>query len=124
MSYDYQTTDPFLYALLKEFAQKNRNNPTEAESLLWQYLKADGLGATFKRQHVIGDYIVDFACIPYQLVIELDGHYHQLPDQQTSDAERTEWLEQNGFRVLRFTNEELFGNIDGVLEKIKEQLFI
>ena len=46
--------------------------------------------------------------------------YHQ----QTSDAERTEWLEQNGFRVLRFTNEELFGNIDGVLEKIKEHLFI
>ena len=66
---------------------------------------------------------MDFVCLSKKLVIELDGGYHQLPNQKISDAERSEWLESRGFRVLRLTNEALFGNIDGALNKIKELLY-
>jgi len=90
--------------------------------LLWNYLKAEGLGVTFKRQHIIGDFIADFACISRKLIIELDGGYHQLPQQKTSDNYRKEWLESRGFKVLRFTNEELFNGIDDVLDRINENL--
>lgn len=123
MTYDYQTADPFLYHCLREHARYNRNRPTEAECLLWEYLRNDSLGVKFKRQHIIGEYIVDFVCITQKLVIELDGEYHQLPEQKVSDAERTKWLEVKGYHVVRFTNEELFGNINKVLETIKEKLY-
>ena len=123
MAYSYQTADPMLYPLLRDLARKNRNNPTEAETLLWNYLKNNGLGVTFKRQHIIGDYITDFVCMDSKLIVELDGGYHQLPQQQTNDAERTKWLENKGYKIIRFTNEELFENIDEVLEKIKEKLY-
>lgn len=123
MHYSYQTADPMQYSLLRDFARKNRNNPTEAETLLWNHLRTDGLGVTFKRQHIVGGFIADFICIESKLIIELDGKYHQLPHQQTSDAERTKWLESKGFKVIRFTNEELFESIDSVLEKIKENLY-
>ena len=123
MSYDYQTADPALYHILREHAAYNRTHPTEAEALLWEFLNADELGVTFKRQHVIGDYIVDFVCLTSRLIIELDGEYHQLEQQQISDEQRTEWLERRGYRVLRFTNEELFNNVDKVLETIKDNLY-
>ena len=122
MSYDYQTADPVLYGRLKEFAQYNRNHPTEAEELLWNYLRGDSLGERFKRQHIIGDYIADFVCLSTKLIIELDGGYHHQEQQQANDAQRTEWLESKGFRVLRFTNEELFSNISQVLETIKDNI--
>ena len=123
MNYDYQTSDPALYHLLREYAQYNRNHPTEAESLLWEYLRADGLGVRFKRQHIIGDYIADFVCLPAKLIIELDGGYHQETLQQVSDALRTDWLSSRGYRVVRFKNEELFHKINSVLELIKEKLY-
>ena len=122
MCYDYQTADPALYHILREHAAYNRNNPTEAEALLWNYLSADGLGVTFKRQHIIGDFIVDFVCLTSKLIIELDGGYHQLEQQQISDAQRTEWLENRGFKVIRFTNEELFNGLDKVLDEIKDNI--
>lgn len=120
--YSYQTADPLLYSLLKEYARHNRNNPTPAEELLWNYLSSDGLGVTFKRQHIIGDCIADFVCLPNSLIIELDGGYHQLPQQQRNDAARTEWLEEKGFTVIRFSNEDVLNNIEHVLEIIKEKL--
>ena len=123
MGYDYQTADPGLYKLLKDFARQNRNHPTEAEALLWEYLSANRLGVRFKRQHIIGDYIADFVCLSHKLVIELDGGYHRLDSQQISDTQRTQWLETKGFRVIRFTNQELFNNIDKVLETIEENLY-
>ena len=116
------TADPLLYNLLKDFAKKNRNNPTEAERVLWMFLKGSNLGKPFKRQHVIGQYIVDFVCLPAKLIIELDGGYHQLPQQQINDEERQIWLESQGFTVLRFTNEEVFGDIDNVLQTIEEKI--
>lgn len=122
MKYDYQTADPMLYMRLKAYSKEMRKFATEAESILWEYLRAKQLGKTFKRQHIIGDYIADFVCLESGLIIELDGGYHQLPEQQINDELRTEWLEKHGFRVIRFKNEELFTNIDHCLEIIKASL--
>ena len=122
MKYDYQTADPILYMRLKAYSKEMRKFATEAESILWEYLRAKQLGKTFKRQHIIGDYIADFVCLESGLIIELDGGYHQLPEQQNSDEQRTEWLEKHGFRVIRFKNEELLTNIDHCLEIIKASL--
>ena len=124
MRYEYQTADPLLYEVLKKNAQYNRDNPTEAETLLWNYLKADGLGFRFKRQHIIGDYIVDFICLTCKLSIELDGGYHNEDIQQIKDKQRMEWLESRGYRVLRFSNEELFNGIDVVLRTIDDNLYV
>ncbi len=119
---EYQTADSGNYPLLKDFARENRYHPTEAESLLWERLKGYALKYPFRRQHIVGNFIADFACLPKRLIIELDGGYHQLPDQQVSDAERTNWLEQQGFKVIRFSNEEVIGDIEHVLSIIKEHL--
>ena len=110
------------YPLLWAFAKENRNNPTEAEELLWFYLSNKQLGIRFRRQHIIGQYIADFACLEKKLVIELDGGYHSLPEQQINDEQRTAALQELGYRVIRFTNEELFNGIDLVLNKIKNAL--
>ena len=122
MKYDYQTADPMLYMRLKAYSKEMRKFATEAESILWEYLRAKQLGKTFKRQHIIGDYIADFVCLESGLIIELDGGYHQLPEQQINDEQRTEWLEKHGFRVIRFKNEEFLTNINHCLETIKASL--
>ena len=121
MGYAYQTADPIMYGLLKEFAAKQRAIPTEAESLLWNYLRASQLGVRYRQQHIIGEHIADFACVTNKLIIEIDGLYHSLPEQKISDEERTEWLESKGWKVIRFTNEEIFSNLDKVLERIKDE---
>ena len=121
MGYSYQTADPMTYRLLKEFAAKQRAIPTEAESLLWNFLRASQMGVRYRYQHIIGEYIADFACVTNKLIIEIDGLYHSLPEQKISDEERTEWLERNGWRVIRFTNEEIFSNLENVLERIKDE---
>jgi len=87
--------------------------------ILWKFLRSDQLGAHFRRQHIIGDYIADFSCLPLRLIIELDGGYHELPTQQVNDEERTKWLENKGFKVIRFSNEEVLGDIEGTIIKIK-----
>ena len=81
------------------------------------------MGVTFKRQHIIGDYIADFVCLSHKLIIELDGGYHQIPQQQKSDEERTTWLGERGYKVIRFTNEELFNGLDNVIRKIEDELY-
>ena len=116
------SADVIEYPLLWKFAKENRNNPTEAERLLWFYLSNKQLGVRFRRQHIIGQYIADFACLEKMLVIELDGGYHCLPEQQISDEQRTADLQEMGYRVIWFTNEELFHGIDLVLTKIKSVL--
>jgi len=120
--FEFKTADPFLYNLLKEYAKENRKKPTEAEAVLWDCIKERKLGQPFRRQHIIGEFIADFACIPAKLVIETDGGYHQLPEQQISDEQRQKWLESQGFTVIRFTNEEVINDIDNVLEIIKQYL--
>lgn len=116
------SADVIGYPRLWQFAKENRNNPTEAERLLWFYLSNKQLGVRFRRQHIIGQYIADFACLEKMLIIELDGGYHSLPEQQISDEQRTVELQEKGYRVVRFTNEELFHGIDLVLTKIKNAL--
>ena len=119
--YPYQTADPQIYGLLKAFAAKNKAFPTRAESLVWNYLRANQMGVRYHRQHIIGNYIADFACLSLNLIIEIDGLYHSLPEQQIRDEERTNWLENNGFKVVRFTNDDILYNLENVLERIKDE---
>lgn len=116
------SADVIEYPLLWAFAKENRNNSTEAERLLWFYLSNKQFGVRFRRQHIIGQYVADFACLEKMLVVELDGGYHSLLEQQISDEQRTADLQEWGYRVIRFTNEELFLVIDLVLTKIKNAL--
>ena len=120
--YSYYTAAPYIYKLLREFARKNRAKPTEAEMVLWRELRGSQLGVPFRRQHIIGEYIADFVCLPAKIIIELDGRYHSLPEQQISDEERTQWLEQHGFKVIRFTNEQVLCDIENILLMIKKNI--
>ena len=120
--YKYNYASPDRYNLLKEFAQKNKQFSTEAENLIWQYLRKNGLGVKFNRQYVIYDYIVDFICLEKKLIIEIDGGYHLQGEQPERDEERTAELMAQGFKVLRFSNEEVLCNIDSVLEQISKVL--
>ena len=117
-----QFADPMLYGLLKQFVKENRIYQTQAESVLWQFLRGNQLGKHFRRQHIIGPFIADFACLPKRVIIEIDGGYHQLPNQQLSDAERTKWLEKMGFKIIRFTNEEVLCNLEETVGIIKESI--
>jgi isoleucyl-tRNA synthetase len=115
----YQTARNSAYPLLKELAEKQKENPTEAERVLWNNLSGKKLeGFKFRRQHIIDQFIVDFVCLEKQLVIEIDGAIHNLPENQISDAERTKILNELGYKVIRFTNEEVLGNNDEVLDTI------
>ena len=116
------TADSTQYGLLKENAKANRKNLTEAESVMWDMLKGNNLGYHFRRQHIILDYIVDFVCLEKGLVIELDGGYHNDPQQKAYDGYRTDHLQRLGYTELRFKNEELLCNPDDVIKKIKETL--
>ncbi len=119
----WQTANPVLYSLLKNHAKKMRNEPTEAGVMLWNALSDKNLkGFKFRRQHIIGQFIADFVCLKKNLIVEVDGSIHQLPENQMSDQERTDWLEDKGFRVIRFTNRQVLHEIDVVLEEILEAL--
>lgn len=118
----WETADPTLYDVLKENAAHNRKNPTEAEAALWGLLSGKQLGAKFLRQHIIGDYIVDFLCRKNNLIIEVDGGYHNDPRQQEDDLQRTRWLESQGYHVMRFTNEQVLFDIQNVINNIKKDI--
>ena len=108
--------------MLRQFSRENRKNATEAESILWNALRASQCGVRFRRQHIIGDYIADFVCLSRRFIIEVDGGYHGNYAQLVSDEQRTEALNQLGYYVLRITNEEIIANIDEVMKKIMERL--
>ena len=115
----FKTASPDRYNLLHEYALQNRKNATLAEDILWQHLRKNDFGVKFLRQHVIGDYIVDFLAKEQGLVIEVDGAYHAERQQQENDVRRTADLEEMGFHVIRFTNEEVEYNIEEVMILIK-----
>ena len=119
---DYKTASPDRYNLLKAFAMENRKNQTLAEHVLWQSIKAEQLGVKVLRQHIIGDYIVDFLLPTINLVIEVDGAYHAERKQAESDEIRESTLNDMGYRVIRFTNEEVLYNIEETLETIIEEI--
>ncbi|MBR2102155.1 MAG: endonuclease domain-containing protein [Prevotella sp.] len=118
----FYTSDPTLYGLLKEFVKENKTKSTPAEMALWKYLRENMMGVHFRRQHIIGPYIADFVCLSKKLVIELDGGYHQLPQQQANDEARSLWLASKGYKVIRFKNENVLGDMETVLNTIKKQL--
>ena len=118
----YQTADCANYDVLKELAYKNRKNPTEAEAIIWNYLKGKQLGLHFRRQHIIGNYIVDFSCPTKKIAIEIDGGYHDQPEQKEYDEKRSEWLISKGWKIIRFKNEEIIANTENVISKIKKEI--
>jgi very-short-patch-repair endonuclease len=98
-----------------------RREPTPAEGRLWAYLRGNRLnGVSFRRQHAIGNYIVDFCAPRQKLVIELDGSQHL--EQAEYDAERTVFLESQGYRVLRFWNNDVMNDLQGVIRAIQVAL--
>ena len=112
----FKTASPDRYLLLKDFARENRKNPTLAEQVLWKYIREQALGVKFLRQHIIGDYIADFAAPECMLIIEVDGAYHSESQQMYDDAIRTSSLEKSGFKVIRFSNEEVLYNTNETIE--------
>ena len=121
MDYNWQNASPDRVDILKEFARKNRREMTDAERWLWEHLRTIP-EVRFRRQHPIGDYIVDFVCLKLNLVIEVDGAYHNEPQQQHEDAVRSQFLRERGFNILRFTNEEVLYGTDAVIQSIDEQI--
>lgn len=103
------------------FSRGLRKSSSDAERLLWWHLRAHRfLGLKFRRQHPIGPFVVDFACLGRRLLIELDGGQHA--ESGGYDAERTRWLERQGYRVLRFWNNDVQANLKGVLQSIATAL--
>ncbi len=110
------------YRLLLEKAREMRQKPTEAEALLWNYISGGKSGVHFRRQHPVFGYIPDFVCLTYRLIIEIDGGYHLDSEQPEKDAERTKNLAEQGFTVLRFTNEEVLQDTDEVIDAISDAI--
>ncbi len=123
MGFEHNYAAPDRYMLLKEFAKKNKQYPTEAERLMWEHLRSKQLWVKFNSQYIIADYIVDFVCLDRKLIVEVDGGYHSEYEQMEKDVHRTERLERLGFSVLRFSNEEVLTEIEDVLEVIRNELY-
>ena len=101
------------------FAKRLRKNMTEAETRLWQRLRAKQLSVKFRRQQPIGRYIVDFVCFEKKVVIEIDGGEHL---ESKSDGMRDEWFKAQGYKILRFWNNDVLKNTNGVLQVILEEV--
>ena len=114
----YMTARPSAYKLMKELRLENKKQPTQAEIILWESLRNKNVGYKFRRQHIIDEFIVDFVCLEKRLVIEVDGGYHNNPQQKEADELRTQILKELKFKVIRFTKEEIIGNIDVSLKTI------
>ena len=100
-------------------ARQLRKSMTQAEIILWSRLRRDAVaGRRFRRQHPIGPYIADFACVPVRLDVELDGATHGTDDEIGRDERRDAYLRSRGFKVLRFSNVDIYKNLEGVLECI------
>lgn len=120
--WNFHSATYYNYESLRAFARENRKRATMAERFLWEQLRGGALGEKFLRQHIVGDYIVDFVSHDSGLVIEVDGGYHAERNQQERDEDRTAFLEANGFHVIRFTNEEVLFEIERVVKEIQTHL--
>ncbi len=106
---------------MKERARQLRKNSTDAENHLWYFLRNRHLCKhKFRRQYPIPPYIVDFICLSKKLIVELDGSQHA--NAKTYDHKRAQFLHQQGYSLLRFWNNDVFENVDGVLQSILDAL--
>ncbi|WP_293874183.1 DUF559 domain-containing protein, partial [Flavobacterium sp.] len=119
----YLTGDASIAKNLLIYAKEMRKEPTLSEAILWDNLRREKLDVRFRRQHLIGKYIVDFVCLEKRLIVEVDGEYHNTKEQIELDNERTLELEQkHNFKVIRFSNDEVNKQISEVLTKIESEL--
>ena len=95
-------------------ARALRRNQTDVERIVWNRLRNLQSGVKFRRQQSIGDYIVDFVCLSQKLIVEIDGGQHNEPAKIEEDSKRTQWLESKGYRVLRFWNNDVPSNTEGI----------
>ena len=103
-----------------KIARHLRRNATDVERVLWRELREKFPGQRFRRQHPIGQHIADFACPEMKLAVELDGGQHAARSE--ADDARTEYLAAHGYRVIRFWNNDVLENLQGVLESIGKEL--
>ncbi len=103
-------------------ARLMRRQPTPSEAILWAALRRNRLGVHFRRQHVVGAFVVDFACLTRRLVVEIDGGVHEVPHVAFADARRQAALESLGLRVVRVSAEEVERDLPGVLARIRNAL--
>lgn len=118
----YYTTDQHTWHNNLPKAKTMRHQPTEAEHIMWQELRGKKLGVKFRRQHPVGHYIPDFVCLQNGLIIEIDGGYHNSPEQQEKDAVRTKILSEAGYTIIRFSNDEVIKNRTDVLKRIRKSI--
>ncbi len=108
-----------------DLARRLRKNLTSQERILWQLFRNHNFyGYEIRRQSPIGKYIVDFVCREKKIIIEIDGGQHNTPDNILADEQRTKYLEAKGYKVIRFWNNEIIKNIDGVYQKLKNEFGI
>lgn len=105
-----------------ENAKFLRNNQTQTEQMLWLKLRNNQLGVKFRRQHPVGNYVLDFYCHKYKLAIEIDGEYHSEIEQKDYDRLRDQNLNELGIKTLRFTNDQILNDLDSVIENIKSEI--
>jgi very-short-patch-repair endonuclease len=116
----WQTADKDFYSIYKDERDRLKKDMTPAEIKLWKFLKNKDLGIKFRRQHIIDIFIPDFVALSIKLIVEVDGKIHL--KQKKHDEERTWSLEHMGYKVIRFTNEEIENDIQRVVEKIKSNV--
>ncbi len=117
-----QTANKNAWPILKDLSRENRKASTIAEDILWQRLRGHQLDAKVRRQHVIENFIIDFAFLNERILIEVDGDYHNDEEQKKYDDARSAYLSELGYRVVRFTNNEVENDTDAVLDTIKAEL--
>jgi len=116
----YETSHPSIYKLMKELQKERKNQSAEAEKIFWEQLKKNKF--KFRRQHIIDEFTVDFACISKPLLVEIDVEYGSTSEQQEADAIRIKILQEFGYKVIRFTSKEVLENIEIVIEKLAQEL--
>ncbi|SHJ66457.1 phosphoribosylformylglycinamidine synthase I [Hymenobacter daecheongensis DSM 21074] len=126
---DFQTAQEHIFTTtaqkwktLGPWARENRKQPTEAEAKLWDGLRREKLGVQFRRQHAIDSYIVDFVCLSAKLIVEADGEIHTDAEQAAYDQDRTSVLQELGYEVLRFNNQDILHHTEEVLHQIQSRL--
>lgn len=114
----YMTSDPHTFGFLHDRSKHMRKDQTPAEKLMWERLRNKKAKYRFRRQQIIDKYIVDFVCLPYKTIIEIDGGIHEF--QKEADELRSSYLNSLGYDILRFKNEEVFNDAEGIARKIEE----